>query len=65
MWMCMKDENNCCRGADVAFGVDAEDAFRQFRSYHDDDADPEDMVFYELGKMHTASVTWRLIPAGT
>lgn len=61
----MKGENNCCRGADVAFGVDAEEAFRQYRNYHDDEVDAEDMVFYELSKSYTATVTWRIDPVGT
>jgi hypothetical protein len=56
----MTQEHNCCRGADVAFGESPEEAFRQFRNYHDDDADAEDMAFYELGKMQTATVTWTL-----
>jgi len=60
MWMCMKDDENCCKGANVGFGETPQSAFRQYRDYHDDEADPEDMVFYELGKMYTATVTWHL-----
>jgi len=54
----MKEDENCCKGAEVGFGETPESAFNQFRNYHDDDAEPESMVFYELGKMKTATVTW-------
>jgi len=61
MWMCLKSEDNWGRGADVSFGSDAEEAFKNYRNYHDSDADVDDMNFYELGPSHAAHVVWSLV----
>ena len=61
MWMCLKSEDKWSRCADISFGGDAEEAFKNYLGNHDSDADPDDMLFYELGSPHTATVTWTLV----
>jgi len=65
MWMCIKQDDEGARDADVSFGQDAKHAYEQYRSYHDNDASPEEMFFYELPTPKLAIVTWQFTLAGT
>ena len=58
--MCMKQEDEWGRSADVSFGNCPEAAYKQYRDYHDNEVDAEDMLFYELGSSKTATVTWHI-----
>jgi len=59
--MCLKSEDKWGRSAEISFGNDAETAFKNYRGYHDQDAEAEDMIFYELSTGHTANITWTLV----